>query len=45
MKRSADMFLTSLKLDNFLSFGKSEAAVEMRPLNLMAQRIGEVKLH
>ena len=35
MKKSADMFLTSLKLDNFLSFGKSEAAVEMRPLNLI----------
>ena len=29
------MFMKSLKLDNFLSFGKSEAPVELRPLNVI----------
>ena len=29
------MFLTSMRLENFLSFGESGAAVEMRPLNLL----------
>ena len=29
------MFLKSMRLDNFLSFGESEAPVEMRPLNVL----------
>lgn len=43
MKDSTNMFLKSLKLDNFLSFGKSEAAVEMMPLNLIIGANGSGK--
>ena len=43
MKKQTNMFLTSLKIDNFLSFGKSEAAVEMRPLNLIVGPNGSGK--
>ena len=31
----SDVFLKSMQLDNFLSFGKSEGPVEMRPLNVL----------
>ena len=31
----SDMFLKSMQLNNFLSFGESQGPVEMRPLNLL----------